>query len=262
MPTSTTPLCLGLVAAMPQEVAALRARIPALRKERAGSLNLFRGDFAGASIVLAESGMGPAHAEEATEQLIRLASPAAILNYGFGGGVVPGLKVGDLVLAERVMMIGKEEATEGPSPAPRLTQVVAGASSPQGKPFKTGTFLTAASIMNKKEVGAAYCSGIDNPVLEMETAAVLRAAARAGVPVVAVRGISDAAEEELGFSLDEFCDADLNLRIPRVLACVAKKPWIIPQLLRLSANTNRAGKLLAEGVERALKVLAEELLEK
>lgn len=244
---------------MPQEVAALRARIPALKKERAGRLNLYRGEFAGAAIVLVESGMGPAHAGEATGELIRLASPAAILNYGFGGGVVPGLKVGDLVLAERVMTIGKGGAIEAPSPAPRLTQVVAGAPSPQGMPFKAGTFLTAAAIMNKQDVGALYCAGLGNPVLEMETAAVLGTAARSGVPVVAIRGISDAAEEELGFSIEEFCDADLNLRIPRVLACVVKRPWIIPQLLRLSANTNRAGKLLAEGVERALRVLAEEL---
>jgi adenosylhomocysteine nucleosidase len=65
--------------------------------------------------------------------------------------------------------------------------------------------------------------------------------------------VSDAAEEELGFSIEEFCDPELKISLARVLRCIAGKPWIIPQLLKLSANSRRAGKNLALCVELALK---------
>jgi adenosylhomocysteine nucleosidase len=74
--------------------------------------------------------------------------------------------------------------------------------------------------------------------------------------VVALRGVSDAAGEELGFSLEEFCDDRLRLSVPRVIGCLLRKPWIAPQLARLARNSRLTGERLAEGVERALEALA------
>jgi adenosylhomocysteine nucleosidase len=73
---------------------------------------------------------------------------------------------------------------------------------------------------------------------------------------MAIRGISDAADEELDFSLEEFCDRELRISPLRVLACIARKPRIIPQLMRLAAHSKKAGLRLAAGVELALKALA------
>ncbi|HJV65074.1 MAG TPA: nucleoside phosphorylase [Geomonas sp.] len=246
--------CIGVIAAMPEEIAPLVARIRGVRKEKSAGFNIYRFELSGTPVVLVESGMGPKHAAKATEALIALAAPGVIVNFGFGGGVLPGIEVGELILAERVLLLEKGRLTEAPSPGRDLSlRLIEGLAS-NGIAVKRGTFITAAAIMNKKEV-AGILQGMSHPVLEMETAAVVAAAHQAGIPVVAVRGISDAADEELGFSLEEFCDADFNLRIGRVLLCVAKRPWIIPQLLRLAANTKRAGKMLAPCVELVLKNL-------
>lgn len=89
----------------------------------------------------------------------------------------------------------------------------------------------------------------------MESAAVASAAAETGIPFAAMRAISDAAEEELGFSLEEFTDSEMNIKMTKILVTVAKKPWIIPQLLRLARNSNAAGKSLAIGVEAFLRAM-------
>ena len=246
---------IGIVAAMPQEIAPLLLRFPGYRRERAAGCNLYRFEVAGVPVALIESGMGPRHAAAATEALIEQAAPSVIVNFGFAGGVLPGLGVGDLVLAERVLLLQDGRLYEAPQPDPRLGQLVAEALSGAPVTVVRGTFVTAAVITEKTALAGLLDPAVAHPVLEMETAALLRVAGAAGIPVLALRGVSDAADEELGFSLEEFCDSELRIRVPRVLRTIALKPWIIPQLIRLSGNTKRAGKTLALGVELALKAL-------
>jgi adenosylhomocysteine nucleosidase len=240
---------------MPQEIAPLLRRMKGYRKEKAAGFNLYRFAVRGVPVALIESGMGPGHAAAATETLISAAAPRCILNFGFAGGVLPGLAVGDLVLAEGVFLLADGLLAAAPEPDAMLSDRLFDAFAAARFTLQRGTFITAAAVMNKQEVAASLPDGVRHPVLEMETAAVLRTAAAAGIPVVAVRGVSDAAEEELGFSLDEFCDAEFRISIPRVLRCIAGKPWIIAQLVRLSGNSKRAGRNLALCVEMALEAL-------
>ena len=250
--------CLGVVAAMPQEIAPLLRRLTGYKREKAAGFNLYRFVVRQTPVVLIESGMGPGHAAAATGTLLAVAAPKLILNFGFAGGVRPGVGVGDLVLAERVLWLEGGRLTQAPQPDPALAALVLQACAAAPFILKTGTFITAAAIMNKKELAGSLEAGLKHPVLEMETAALLRAAEKAGIPVVAVRGVSDPAHEELGFSIAEFCDAELKISLPRVLRCIVRKPWIIPQLVRLSGNSKKAGKNLALCVELALEALSDQ----
>jgi len=250
---------IGVVAAMPQEIAPLLRRFAGYRKERAAGCNLYRFEVAGVPVALMESGMGPRHAAEATAALIERAAPSLLLNFGFAGAVLPGTAVGDLVLAERVLYLQEGRLSEPAQPDAELCRRVAGALAGAPVTLHRGTFVTAAVITQKNALAGLLGTHTGHPVLEMETAALLRVAAGAGIPVVALRGVSDAADEELGFSLEEFCDAQLRIKVSRVLRTVAAKPWIIPQLIRLSGNSKRAGKNLALGVELALRELCAHL---
>lgn len=244
--------CLGVVAAMPQETAPLLKRLPAYRKECAEGLPLYRFRCRDAEVVLVESGMGEARARAATRSLIRIARPDVVFNFGFGGGVAPGLDVGDLVLAERTFVLSGGLPVAAPPPDPELVALLQGA--PCG-PVKTGSFVTVSGIVNKKALLPAL-GGVAHPVLEMESAAVTGEAREAGIPAAALRAISDAAGEELGFSIQAFCDAEMRIDPLRVALSIMKKPQLVPQLVRLAGNTRRAGVLLAEGVVRALEALA------
>lgn len=248
--------CLGVVAAMPQEIAPLLRRMRGYRKEQRSGFNLYRFTCGNADVILAESGMGTAHAEAATGALIELARPEAILNFGFAGAVLPGLRVADLVLAERVYRLEGEKSVEAPRPDTALSSLVFEACRKEGIDLHPGSFITARGITRKAELAASVKAEQALPVLEMETAAVLAEAARAGIPVVALRGVSDAADEELGFSIEELCDAQLNLSAQRLLLTLARKPHLIGQLIRLAGNASKAGKSLARAVEVALQALS------
>jgi adenosylhomocysteine nucleosidase len=246
---------IGVVAAMPQEIAPLLRRVARYSKDRTAGFQVYRFEMAGVPVALIESGMGPKHAAAATAALIADAAPSCLLNFGFAGGVRPGTGVGDLVLAERVLYLKDGRLDEVPQPDPQLSRLVAGALAAAPLTLQRGTFVTAEVITNKAALTGLLEVGVKHPMLEMETAALLQVAAGAGIPVVALRGVSDAAGEELGFSLEEFCDHELRIRVPRVLKTIVIKPWIIPQLIRLSGNTKRAGESLALGVELALRAL-------
>jgi len=247
---------LGVVAAMPQEIAPLLRRVKGYRRERVDGFHLYRFACGSVPVVLIESGMGPAHAGAATRALIRLAAPMVILNFGFAGGVAPGLRVGELVLAERVYTLEQGRVAEAPRPDAALGALLFDACRDARCTLRRGCFITAAGIMNKGALAGALGPDIRLPVLEMETAAVLREAEPAGIPVVALRGVSDAADEELGFCIEELCDPQLNISPARVAGCLARKPYLIPQLVRLAGNSKKAGRSLAIGVDLALQALA------
>ena len=91
-----------------------------------------------------------------------------------------------------------------------------------------------------------------NPVVEMESGAIAIIAAENNIPLLAIRAVSDPAAEELGFSIDEFCDPDMRrIRPYKVLLTVLRKPRIVPQLVRLAISSRRA----AEGLTSALSRL-------
>ncbi|QXE90713.1 nucleoside phosphorylase [Geomonas subterranea] len=246
---------LGMVAAMPQEIAPVLARIKGYARGNIDGRNLYRFPVNGSCVYLIESGMGPAQAAAATRALIRHAEPDAIINFGFGGAVLPGLEVGELVLAERVFRLDQGALSELPLPDPALATLLQEHCAKVGLQLRRGGYITASGIRNKAEMASRLGGSTALPLLEMETAAVLEQAQGAGIPLVAIRGVSDAADEELGFSIEEFCDGNLNLVPWRVAWTISKRPWLIPQLIRLSGNCRRAGKRLALAVELALQAL-------
>lgn len=252
---TTEKRSLGVVAAMPREIAPVLARIKGYRRESVAGRNLYRLPVNGRSVFLIESGMGPAHAAAATKALIEHAAPEAILNFGFGGAVLSGLEVAELVLAERVFRLDGDGLTELPAPDPALGTLVLESCAKVGLQLRRGGFVTACGIRNKGEMASRIGGSTALPLLEMETAAVLQEAQAAGVPVVAIRGVSDAADEELGFAIEEFCDADLNLSPWRVAGTLLKRPFLVPQLIRLAGNSRRAGRQLALAVELSLQAL-------
>jgi adenosylhomocysteine nucleosidase len=67
-----------------------------------------------------------------------------------------------------------------------------------------------------------------------------------------VRTISDPWDEELDFTIDEFCDDTMRIRPAKVLATILRRPRIIPQLIRLARNSRVAAAGLAKTMRRLL----------
>ena len=250
---------IGLVAAMPEEIRPLLRHVGKCGREKVSGFNLYRFINGGRDVVLIESGIGAARAAQATGVLLDSASPDIILNFGFAGAVLAGPAVGDIVVADRLLFFKERLFTEQQGPPPglpeELVSLLKQGCGGEKIRIHCGTFISAGEIVAKHRLAGLLPAGTTNPVLEMETAAVARIAARGKIPVAAVRAISDAADEELDFSIEEFTDREMNIRVLKVLRTVAGKPRIIPQLCRLARNSKRAGENLAVALMALLKNL-------
>jgi adenosylhomocysteine nucleosidase len=127
--------------------------------------------------------------------------------------------------------------------------------SPTGARVFASLFAGTQSIMAKKELAPLLPTGAPYPVVEMESSAIAIVAVENGIPFLGIRTVSDPADEELGFSLEEFTDHHLRIRPHRVALTILRKPWIIPQLIRLARNSRIAAGSLSQALARLLASL-------
>ena len=92
-------------------------------------------------------------------------------------------------------------------------------------------------------------------VVEMESYFVLRAAAGAHVPAVAVRAISDAVEEDLPMDFNRVLDSQGAVRMRRLVGELAREPRRISGLVRFGMRSRRAAHALADFLDRYLLAL-------
>ena len=247
---------IGIVVALPEERVALVKRLKQVKRRVVDGIPLYGGTLEGRQICVAEGGMGTAAAIRVTRLLLAEIRPCLVLSAGFCGAIRPGPRVADLVLCKRLFAIDDQGLHEITQPGGELTAARLSAEL-QHRGVRTwqGSFITASGIITKAVVAESLPADLPTPVLEMESAAVARAAMAAGVPFLGLRAISDDAAEELDFSLDELTDDQLKISIPRVLFTCLKKPRIIPQLARLAANSGKAGKNLGVALQQILPML-------
>jgi len=239
---------IAIITAMPEESRATLQAAGHRKRSLVSGRKRFSSQIAGHDIVLVEGGMGMLNAGWAAMALAT-ERPDLMISAGFGGAVVPGLQVGDVVMAQQVLQwegSGFEEIAVGFFGLNRIASDLG---------LSLGTYISCNEILEKRALASLLPNSAANPLLEMETAAVARVAAAQGIPFLAIRSISDPAEEELEFSIDEFCDDRMRIRPARVLATILARPRIIPQLLRLARTSRLAATSLATAMERLLKQL-------
>ena len=108
----------GIVCALPMEIAPFLDRCEKLRKYK-GDRFVFRGGrYGDIKVAVVETGTGFAPARRATQALIDAHSPAWVISAGFSGALRPEMKIGQIVMADHVCDIhGQEMNVEVNMPA-------------------------------------------------------------------------------------------------------------------------------------------------
>jgi adenosylhomocysteine nucleosidase len=232
---------IGIIVAMREEFLAVSACFGTSASEILGSFKVRRFSKVEAEFILIESGFGFNNAAMAAEVLIHDERPDLLISAGFCGAISEGLEVGDVVLAEQIVISDGKGVADVPI---LLSDIGAGLVTSQPGPDRqivTGTFVSTSVITKKKLLATILAGCYRNPVVEMESGAIAIVAVENNIPMLAIRAVSDASTEELDFSIEEFCDADLRHVIPhKVMMTIIKKPRLIPQLIRLSRNSRKA----------------------
>jgi adenosylhomocysteine nucleosidase len=193
----------------------------------------------GPEVALHVSGIGADRAARAGAVLAAAGRPRALVAAGFCGALVDDLRVGDLIRAEEVL----DEARGERFPAdPELLAAA---------PGRRGRLVSARGIARDPRARGR----LDGLAVDLESAALARAARDAGIPFLALRAITDETRHRMP-DFERFLDPSGRLRPLAGLIHFVCRPGEVPALVRLAPAARTAGGSLAAGLARLLEAVA------
>jgi hypothetical protein len=187
--------------------------------------------FGRAGVRLGTVGVAAARLDQRWGTLAHGLEAPLVISAGVCGALDPRLRPGDLVLPD--VVVGAEGARYPVDGAARA-RLAASAPGAAG-----GALVTTAVVVATPEAKDALGRRTGAVAVDMESAAILAAAARAGHRALAVRGVSDAAGEHLPPELLPVIGPDGRLRLPAVLGLIGR-PRALPRAFALGRATRRA----------------------
>lgn len=215
----------AIVAALEREVRPLVKPWRKTEREHAGRRFRF---FENNECVLVCGGIGADAARRAAEAVIVLFGPSVVYSAGYAGALDPRLKVGEVIRAARVVNAG-----DGSS-----VQIAGG----DGVLVSYPAVATPAQKVKLRESYQAQA-------VDMEAAAVARAAEARGVGFSALKVISDEFDFEFP-PTDRFVDSEGRFHEMRFVWFAAMRPWLWLPLMRLARNSGRASRVLCEEIRK------------
>ena len=245
---------IGLIAAMDQESRALLRLVRGWQPLAIGTLHGQSFATGGTRCILVTSGMGARRARLAAASLMKEHAPHLLISFGIGGAVEASLGIGDVVAAESVSRLagGRPGAPQPLQPWPAAaSEAACQALRPRGARWLAGTAITTPGF----QVGPDELGNLLHPVLEMETAGIAEAAAETGVPLLALRSISDGPQAPLPFDLGRIMDEDANLRPASLVREIIRQPGTLFRAGRMMRNSATAADNAALALMAALRVM-------
>ena len=237
---------LCIIGALKDEIAGIRGRMDVQEVHSAGMGTVFKGTWHHQRILLVRSGIGRKLALQALDHICHQYSVSGILSIGFAGGLVPDLKLGDLVIADTIRDVGTDVCLEETDLLPVDGLWVERAlklNFPEALVRWQGRVVTidrpVCKPAEKRRLGKD-CAAM---AVDMESSVLLRAALKLEIPFLSVRAISDSVDQEL---IDFSHCIDISGDISTVKAGwhVLTHPGLLPQVETLRKGSRDAAKNL------------------
>ncbi len=229
---------IGIIGAMDEELAPIRAFIHNLQKLERGSRTFWEGTFNNHDIILTRCDPGKVNAVIAAQQTIDLFGVDAIFNMGSSGALDPRLEVGDLVIATEFIQHDFDVTMWGMKPGEMLFDVVMSNETGQmqfrsQQIFRSDTSLNQLALDTANQIqfahvgehipqvysgrilsGDQFISQVDKArqlfethqalCTDMEAAAIAHTCEINHVPFLCIRAISDKADHSAVVSFTDF----------------------------------------------------------
>jgi adenosylhomocysteine nucleosidase len=164
---------------------------------------------------------------------------------GLAGSLKNQYRSGTIVVAKTVRTSGPDRAIQSDKSLVETANQLGAAS--------VNSFFTSSTVVNSRAEKVRLGAIAD--VVEMESFYVFSQAAEYGIPVVAVRAISDAAETSLPIDLNRIITGRGRISWGAAFYEIGKRPLQIPQLIRFGVESSRAARNLAHFLDRYIKFL-------
>jgi adenosylhomocysteine nucleosidase len=170
-----------------------------------------------------------------------------VIGTGVAGALSRGLKPGDLVLSDRVLMIHADGQPASPGAVVSAANVraIGHSLASAGIAYSTGAILTSRRVFTVAvKRGAKESTGAI--AVDMETAALASEAAVRGLPFVAIRAVLDEVDDEVVGA--EMADEDGDVRPLAATAYLLRNPATVLKLPRMIRNLSRATAAIADAL--------------
>lgn len=184
----------------------------------------------GIDAILVANGVGRRAAAAGTRKMIAGARIDAVLSTGFAGALDPGLGIGEVVVAEKVLDGNRVYPAGWPLRCPTGVQ--------------RGSVVTVNEVVQFAESKLALWQDGARAV-DMESAAVAEIAEEHRLPFYCIRAISDTAEQDLPVDFNRALRADGTVSPWSVLGQAGLSPGSWIGLARLRRNARIAADSLA-----------------
>jgi adenosylhomocysteine nucleosidase len=220
-------------------------RLRDLEKVEIGGIAANRAQVGRATVDFVATGIGATNAQRLAEAIVSKEYSFCILS-GFAGALKATVKLGDVVVAEKVQHAGNGGT------AICARNLVTRAAQDGAKSIPT--LLTTDRVVNtaaeKKDL-SPFAEAVD-----MESFSILGVARASNLPAVAIRVISDSFDQDLPVDIDSMVDGEGNVKIGGVARYVARHPLTLPALVRLGRDSKTAAEALAHFLEAYIKKLS------
>ena len=214
----------------------------------AGDWPVFETMFGSVRVRAVLTGMGQDHALKAAQRFLA-EKPEICVSTGLAGALWNEYRPGDIVAARLVSEVGEPVAVA--SHGELLSAAVdCGAR-------RIERLATSKALVTRTEEKQRLSNEAE--AVEMESYTILAEAARHGVPGIAVRAVSDAADFDLPFDLARATDARGQIRVANVVSQVLRRPTGLPSLLKLARDCRLASRRLADFLDAYAGTIAERL---
>lgn len=224
-------------------------------RQYVGGLKLWKTDVGDSEVFVVLTGIGD-NSANAMELMVREVGSDryfdVCISSGLAGALRPDYKLNDIVVA-KLLKSTVVHADLGRDWLETDKQLVDLAVAHGAKP--ASVFYTAESVLTTAMQKSALATRAD--VVEMESFDVVKEGCAWGARGVAIRAISDRADEDLPVDFNKTISSDNRVSIPRVLAEVAKNPGVLGPLIRFGKQSRIAAEALAEFLETYVKDLVQ-----
>ena len=208
---------IGIIAAMPEELAYLLQHLDDAREEKVLGNSYHTGKVGSVELVLVESGIGKVMSAMSVAILADHFQVDAVINTGSAGAVANGIAVGDVVIADKltyhdvdVTAFGYDYGQMAQQPLyfesdKNFISLIQESLSKLEQTWHLGLIATGDSFVAGEDKIKSIKEHFPQVLaVEMEGAAIAQAAHALNLPFLVVRAMSDNANHEASVSFDEF----------------------------------------------------------
>ena len=201
----------GIIAAMPEEMEAIKMKMSNLKEKDILNLKFFDGKIGNQKIILVKSGVGKVNAARTTQIMIDKFDIDYIINIGSAGSINDEIKYGDIVIGKFVLQhdfditaFGHEKGyisnigvkLESNTKLIKRCEYVIKNMKEDSYKCVVGTIATGDIFCTSKKMKDKIRTKFNADCVEMEGAAIAQVAYLSNTPFIIIRSISDSPNEE------------------------------------------------------------------